>query len=92
MKQRAEEMVAAEILTKTRSELNGLKERWRTLSSLLDMSNTGSRQWVCAVCVAIGDSLPLTEFYHVFSQLNTRTCRRAQLRGSHQYLGLKVWL
>ena len=42
MKQRAEEMVVAEILPKTRSELKGLKERRRTLSSLLD----SEQQWV----------------------------------------------
>ena len=36
MEQRVEGMEVAEALTKTRSELKGLKERWRTLSSLLD--------------------------------------------------------
>ena len=36
MEQRVEGMEVAEALTKTRSELKGLKERWRTLSPLLD--------------------------------------------------------
>ena len=36
MEQRAEEMVVAETLTKTRSELKELIERRRTLSPLLD--------------------------------------------------------
>ena len=36
MEQRAEEMEVAESLMKTRSELKGLKERWRTLLPLLD--------------------------------------------------------
>ena len=52
MKQRAEEMVVAEILMKTRSELKGLRERRRTLSSLLD----SEQHWietvgVVSVCV-----------------------------------------
>ena len=63
MEQRVEEMMMAETLTKTRSELKGLKERWRTLSSLLDSEEywieTVGVVSVC-VCVAIGDSLPLT--------------------------------
>ena len=60
MEQRAEGMVMAETLTKTRSELKGLKERWRILSSLLD----SEEYWIetvgvvsVGVCVAIGDSL-----------------------------------
>ena len=75
MEQRVEGMEVAEALTKTRSELKGLKERWRTLSPLLD----SEQYWIetvggVSVCVsvAIGDSLSLLqEFYHVFSQLNT---------------------
>ena len=54
MKQRAEEMVVAETLTKSRSELKELKERWRTLSSLLD----SEQHWietvgVVSVCVCV---------------------------------------
>ena len=54
MKQRAEEMVVAEILTKTRSGLKGLKECRRTLSSLLD----SEQHWietvgVVSVCVCV---------------------------------------
>ena len=60
MEQRVEGMEVAEALTKTRSELKGLKERWRTLSSLLDSEEywieTVGGVSVC-VCVAIGDSL-----------------------------------
>ena len=57
MEQRAEEMVVAETLTKTRSELKELIERRRTLSPLLD----SEEYWietvgVVSVCVAIGDS------------------------------------
>ena len=47
MKQCAEEMVVAEILTKSRSELKGLKERRRTLSSLLD----SEQHWIETVGV-----------------------------------------
>ena len=52
MKQRAEEMEVAESLMKTRSELKGLKERWRTLLPLLD----SEQYWietvgVVSVCV-----------------------------------------
>ena len=60
MEQRVEEMEVAEALTKTRSELKGLKDRWRTLSPLLDSEEywikTVGGVSVC-VCVAIGDSL-----------------------------------
>ena len=89
MKQRAEEMVVADILTKSRSELKGLKERWRTPSSLLN----SEQHWIetvgvvsVCVCVAIGDSLPLTG---VLSCVLTAQYRPGQhtLRGSHQYLG-----
>ena len=59
MEQRAEEMVVAEILMKSRSELKGLKEQRRTLSSLLDCE----QHWIetvgvvsVCVCVAISDS------------------------------------
>ena len=90
MEQRVEEMMMAETLTKTRSELKGLKERWRTLSSLLD----SEEYWietvgVVSVCVAIGDSLPLTAA-GVLSCVLTAQYRAAgehTLRGSHQYLG-----
>ena len=50
--QLAEEMVVTETLTKTRSVLKGLKERWRTLSSLLD----SEQHWietVGVVCVCV---------------------------------------
>ena len=52
MEQRAEEMEVAESLMKTRSELKGLKERWRTLLPLLD----SEQYWietvgVVSVCV-----------------------------------------
>ena len=88
MEQLAEEMVVTETLTKTRSVLKELKERWRTLSSLLD----SEQHWietvsVCVcVCVAIGDSLPLTG---VLSCVLTAQYRPGEhtLRGSHQYLG-----
>ena len=60
MEQRVEGMEVAEALTKTRSELKGLKERRRTLLSLLDSEEC----WIeivglvsVCVCVAIGDSL-----------------------------------
>ena len=92
MEQRVEEMMMAETLTKTRSELKGLKERWRTLSSLLDSEEywieTVGVVSVC-VCVAIGDSLPLTAA-GVLSCVLTAQYRAAgehTLRGSHQYLG-----
>ena len=54
MEQRVEEMEVAEALTKTRSELKGLKERWRTLSPLLD----SEEYWietvgVVSVCVCV---------------------------------------
>ena len=54
MEQRVEGMEVAEALTKTRSELKGLKERWRTLSSLLD----SEEYWietvgVVSVCVCV---------------------------------------
>ena len=81
MEQRVEGMEVAEALTKTRSELKGLKERWRTLSPFLDseeywIETVGESVSVC-VSVAIGDSLSLLqEFYHVFSQL-LQTSRRA---------------
>ena len=89
MKQRAEEMVVAETLMKTRSELKGLKERLRTLSSLLD----SEQHWIetvgvvsVCVCVAIGDSLLLTG---VLSCVLTAQYRPGEhtLRGSLQYLG-----
>ena len=48
MKQRAEEMVVAETLTKTRSELKELKERRRTLSPLQYWIETVG---VVSVCV-----------------------------------------
>ena len=89
MEQRAEEMVVAEILMKSRSELKGLKERRRTLSSLLD----SEQHWIetvgvvsVCVCVAISDSLPLTG---VLSCVLTAQYRPGEhtLRGSHQYLG-----
>ena len=52
MEHRAEEMGVAETLMKTRSELKGLLERLRTLSSLLD----SEQHWietvgVVSVCV-----------------------------------------
>ena len=47
MEQLAEEMGVAETLTKSRSELKGLKERWRTLSSLLD----SEQHWIETVGV-----------------------------------------
>ena len=65
MEHRAEEMVVAETLMKNRSELNGLKERRRTLSSLLDSeqhwTETVGVVSVCVcVCVAIGiDKYPM---------------------------------
>ena len=54
MEQRVEGMEVAEALTKTRSELKGLKERWRTLSPLLD----SEEYWietvgVVSVCVCV---------------------------------------
>ena len=54
MEQRVEGMEVAEALTKTRSELKGLKERWRTLSSLLD----SEEYWIeivggVSVCVCV---------------------------------------
>ena len=54
MEQRVEGMEVAEALTKSRSELKGLKERWRTLSSLLD----SEEYWietvgVVSVCVCV---------------------------------------
>ena len=54
MEQRVEGMEVAEALTKTRSELKGLKERWRTLSPLLDseeywIETVGVGECVC-VC------------------------------------------
>ena len=54
MEQRAEEMVAAETLTETRSELKGLKKRLKTLSQLLD----SEQYWietvgVVSVCVCV---------------------------------------
>ena len=87
MKQRAEEMVAAEILTKTRSELNGLKERWRTLSSLLDSEQHWIETVGVCVCVAIGDSLPLTGVLSCVLTAQYRPAGEHTLRGSHQYLG-----
>ena len=62
MEQRVEGMEVAEALTKTRSELKGLKERWRTLSPLLDseeywIETVGVVSVCVCVCVAIGDSL-----------------------------------
>ena len=52
MEQLAEEMLAAETLTETRSELKGLKKRLKTLSPLLD----SEQYWietvgVVSVCV-----------------------------------------
>ena len=54
MEQLAEEMGVAEKLTKSRSELKGLKERWRTLSSLLD----SEQHWIetvgaVSVCMCV---------------------------------------
>ena len=54
MEQCVEGMEVAEALTKTKSELKGLKERWRTLSSLLD----SEEYWietvgVVSVCVCV---------------------------------------
>ena len=54
MEQRVEGMEVAEALTKTRSELKGLKERKRTLLSLLD----SEEYWietvgVVSVCVCV---------------------------------------
>ena len=54
MEQRVEGMEVAEALTKTRSELKGLKERWRTLSPLLD----SEEYWIetvggVSVCVCV---------------------------------------
>ena len=54
MEQRVEGMEVAEALTKTRSELEGLKERWRTLLPLLD----SEEYWietvgVVSVCVCV---------------------------------------
>ena len=85
MEQHEEEMVVAETLTKNRSELKGLKERWRTLSSLLD----SEQHWietVGVVCIAISDSLPLTG---VPSCVLTAQYRPGEhtLKGSHQHLG-----
>ena len=52
MKQRAEEMVVAETLTKTRSELKELIERRKTLSPLLDSEeNWIETVGVVSVCV-----------------------------------------
>ena len=89
MKQRAEEMVVAEILMKTRSELKGLRERRRTLSSLLD----SEQHWIetvgvvsVCVCVAMGDSLPLTGVLSCVLTVQYRPGEHT-LRGSHQYLG-----
>ena len=85
MEQHEEEMVVAETLTKNRSELKGLKERWRTLSSLLN----SEQHWietVGVVCIAISDSLPLTG---VLSCVLTAQYRPGEhtLKGSHQHLG-----
>ena len=89
MEQRAEEMVVAEILTKTRSELKGLKERRRTLSSLLD----SEQHWIetvgvvsVCVCVAISDSLPLTGVLSCVLTAQYRPAREHTLGGSHQYI------
>ena len=54
MEQRVEGMEVAEALTKTRSELKGLKERWRTLLPLLD----SEEYWIeivggVSVCVCV---------------------------------------
>ena len=66
MEQRVEGIEVAEALTKTRSELKGLKERWRTLSPLLDSEEywieiVGGVSVCVCVCVAIGDSLSPTD-------------------------------
>ena len=90
MEQRVEGMEVAEALTKTRSELKGLKERWRTLSPLLDSEEywieTVGVVSVC-VCVAIGDSLPLTAAGVLSCVLTAQYRGEHTLRGSHQYLG-----
>ena len=57
MEQRVEGMEVAEALTKTRSELKGLKEHWRTLSPLqwiCELPHTGLKQW--AECVSVSSN------------------------------------